>query len=65
MKRDELGQFVTEGEARTEKLSLRIEPSIMKEIKNVPNWQDELRGVIYQWLKDRSITSSEFAPEQE
>ncbi len=50
--RDKQGKFATDKpEPMTAKLSLRIEPSVMEKIQSVPNWQEKLRNMLYDWVE--------------
>lgn len=50
--RNNQGKFTTDrAEARDAKLSLRIEPSVLEKIQAMPDWQEKVRSLLYQWIE--------------
>ncbi|MFN6572417.1 hypothetical protein [Dendronalium sp. ChiSLP03b] len=50
--RDEQGKFTTDrAEPRDAKLSLRIEPSVLKKIQAIPDWQEKVRSLLYELVE--------------
>lgn len=42
-------------ESLTAKLSLRIEPSLLKQLKELDNWQDFVRNTLKEAIKEQNI----------
>ncbi|WP_445634507.1 hypothetical protein NSTC745_06330 [Nostoc sp. DSM 114161] len=51
--RDNQGKFATDRpEPREAKLSLRIEPSVLTKIQAIPDWQEKVRSLLYELVKE-------------
>ena len=44
--RDEKGKFISNDEPKTAKLSMRVEPSLLENIKSEENWQERAREAL-------------------
>ncbi|MEH1822157.1 MAG: hypothetical protein V7L31_24290 [Nostoc sp.] len=50
--RNNQGKFTTDrAEARDAKLSLRIEPSVLEQIQAIPDWQEKVRSLLYEFIE--------------
>ncbi|MEH1788860.1 MAG: hypothetical protein V7L23_25590 [Nostoc sp.] len=50
--RNKQGKFATDRtEVRDAKLSLRIEPSVLAKIQAIPDWQEKVRSLLYEFIE--------------
>lgn len=60
MKRDNLGKFASnQSEPRTAKLSLRIEPSMLKKLESLPDWRETVRSHLAKLTKETGDSGCE------